>query len=186
MRRDLARGCNDLDCFKTLDGDLSLTSRSVCCVCTEVDFCESCIQEYNIRGEMKTGIDTPERCTRHTIFRGPQSRVVATTGCKGEWSRRDRAGVIVCCAPATRVEAKTFCSHSCCVVFLAQCDTYVLSFHFYAMLPLQTAATQPQGMNRALHQPLARRLLKSHEISTSSDSISMFLSFRFYSLRLNG
>lgn len=51
IRRDLARGCDRLDCFKTLDGDSSLTSGFVCCVCTEVDFCESCMQECNIRGD---------------------------------------------------------------------------------------------------------------------------------------
>lgn len=53
MRRDLARGCNDLDCFKTLVGDFSLTSCFVCCVFTEADFCESCMQEYNSRERLE-------------------------------------------------------------------------------------------------------------------------------------
>ena len=71
MQRELARGCDGFDCFKTLDGDCSLTSRFVCCICTEVDFCESCMQKYNIRGQIKTGIDTLERCTRHTFLKVP-------------------------------------------------------------------------------------------------------------------
>ena len=63
--------CNRDKCFKRLGGDLSLTSRFVCCVCTDVDFCESCMQEYNIEGEIETGITTLERCTRHTLLKVP-------------------------------------------------------------------------------------------------------------------
>ena len=75
MRRDeqewYIKSCNRDHCYKRLGGDFSLTSRFACCVCTDVDYCESCMQEYNIRGEIETNIHTREKCTKHEFLKVP-------------------------------------------------------------------------------------------------------------------
>ena len=69
VRSELAIVCDGLNCGKSLDGDFSLVSRFVCCVCTEVDFCESCMQQYNIGGEIETTV--LELCKEHTFLKVP-------------------------------------------------------------------------------------------------------------------
>ena len=69
MPTRLAPICDGLDCARLLNVQVSSGCRFVCCVCTDIDLYESCMEKYNVRGELETA--AVESCVEHEFVKVP-------------------------------------------------------------------------------------------------------------------
>ena len=69
MPTRLAPTCDGLDCAGLLTVQVSSGCRFVCCVCTNIDMCELCMEKYDVRGELETA--ALELCVGHEFVKVP-------------------------------------------------------------------------------------------------------------------
>ena len=69
MPPGVAPTCDGLDCGWLLSLQDSSGCRFICCVCTGIDLCESCMEKYHVRGELETA--ALESCVGHEFVKVP-------------------------------------------------------------------------------------------------------------------